>query len=123
MAELRDSVAKSEPYRLTTPCTDCPFRTDKPFFLATGRAEEIAEATSDPGGGEFHCHKTTEETGTGKVAVCAGWLIVMEKSYGANQMMRISERLGMYDASRLDMDAPVYDSLEDFIEAKEAMDG
>lgn len=32
-------------------------------------------------------------------------------------MMRISERIGMYDRRKLNMDAPVYDSFAEMIEA------
>ena len=34
-------------------------------------------------------------------------------------MMRISERLGIYDRTQLDMDSPVYDNWEEMIEAHE----
>lgn len=72
--------------------------------------------------GEFYCHQTTigapedEENFGGEMRagpstmVCAGSLILMEKSGTPNQMMRIAERLGVYDPSRLDMDAPVHGS-------------
>ena len=42
-----------------------------------------------------------------------------EKEGQPDQMMRISERLGLYDHSKLDMDAPVYDSWEHMIEQTE----
>jgi hypothetical protein len=68
--------------------------------------------------GEFACHKTCElteddETGGGtftprKGSVhCAGALIFLEKRDRPHQMMRICERLGMYDRSKLDMEAEV----------------
>lgn len=38
---------------------------------------------------------------------CAGALIFLEKRYRPNQLMRISERLGMYDRTKLDMKAKV----------------
>jgi hypothetical protein len=34
-----------------------------------------------------------------------------------HQMMRISERLGLYDRRKLHMDAPVHNNLGEFIEA------
>ena len=65
--------------------------------------------------GEFACHKTcelTEEDGgeftprKGSVH-CAGALIYLEKRDRPHQMMRICERLGMYDRTKLDMEAEV----------------
>jgi hypothetical protein len=42
----------------------------------------------------------------------------MEKEGRSSQMMRIAERLGMYDHTKLDMDAPIYDSFDDMIDAQ-----
>lgn len=63
--------------------------------------------------GQFPCHKSAtvnddnEFEATEKSVACAGALIFLEKRNKPNQMMRISERLGMYDYRKLDMDAPV----------------
>lgn len=46
---------------------------------------------------------------------CAGALITMEREGSFNQMMRIGERLGFYDPADLAMDAPVHDSLADWV--------
>jgi len=107
-------------YGKTTPCDNCPFRTDIPGYLSSDRVEEIA--TND---GEFPCHKTTnhdddtgERVSSGKEVMCAGFLIFREKTSGPNQMMRIAERLRLYDPEGLDMEAPVYDSLEEMKEAQ-----
>jgi hypothetical protein len=112
----------TNPYAMVKPCGDCPFRTDKKFPLRYERREEIAGALY--GGGEFHCHKTVDysedddgdsEPSTGGASVCAGSLIVLERMGDPNQMMRIAQRVGMYDPAKLDMDAPVYDDLEDWV--------
>lgn len=64
--------------------------------------------------GEFPCHKTTVYDPEGdlreveKSQHCAGALILMERTNTPSQMMRISERVGMYDRRKLDMKAPVY---------------
>jgi len=50
---------------------------------------------------------------------CAGALILMEKMKRPSQMMRIVERLGMYDATKLQMDAPVFSSFEEMAEAQD----
>lgn len=68
--------------------------------------------------GEFCCHKTTkvsDETGDFEPKEnsqhCAGLLIFLEHQNAPHQMMRICERLGMYDRSKLNMGAPVFRSL------------
>jgi hypothetical protein len=99
-------------YTMTTPCDQCPFL-DTPNMrrgFPLRRLKEFAE-------GQFPCHQTAsvvedEETGSefranGKSVACAGMLIFNEKRGYANQMMRICERLGMYDASKLNMKADV----------------
>lgn len=98
-------------YDLTKPCDLCPFRNDeKRLHVPPVRLAEFAR-------GEFCCHRTgetNEETGgiepTDKSQHCAGLLIMLEKMEQPHQMMRICERLGFYDASKLDMDAPVFGS-------------
>ena len=108
-------------YDLTEPCDNCPFRTDKLFYLGVGRAEEIAGSLDRS---TFACHKTTrfnddgEHTPHKKEKHCAGALIMLEKEEQPSQMMRIAERLGMYDMRKLNMDAPVYESREEFIDAQ-----
>lgn len=84
----------------------------------------------------FPCHKTIDydrrhdlqEQGASeeelvKAAVqqtqqCAGALIMFENAGKPFQMAQIAERLGLYDPSRLDRDAPVYDSPDHFIDAQ-----
>lgn len=105
-------------YGLVRPCPKCPFRTDVPPYLRPERVAGIAMDVQN--GSEFYCHQTTvpdedDESGASmtrgeKTQVCAGSLILMEKAESPNQMMRIAERIGVYDPSRLDMDAPVHDS-------------
>jgi hypothetical protein len=109
-------------YTKTKPCDNCPFRKDKPFPLPADRVEEIRDGLQR---GEFACHKTTvdndESEGcrieTDKSLHCAGALILMEKIQEPSQMMRICERLGFYDHTKLDMKAPVYDSWDEMIES------
>lgn len=98
---------------MTTPCDNCPFRSDKKFPLNKGRVAGIVRD------GNFPCHKTTEEGGAnGKnEKACAGLLILLEKEDMPSQMMRISKRLGLYNHTKLDMDSPVYDSIGEAIEA------
>lgn len=112
-------------YDLKSPCPKCPFRSNIPGYLSRRRVAEIARGLVR---GDFPCHQTTadaeDETGintrvaTAESQHCAGALILLEKLEEPSQMMRICERLRMYDASKLHMDAPVYDSWEEMIEAQ-----
>lgn len=110
-------------YDMTKPCEHCPFRTDcLKGWLGEARAEEIAESITDLQQ-VFPCHKTTgEEDDEGNHVPhadeqhCAGAMILLEKLNRPNQMMRICERLRIYDRSKLDMKAPVFDEVEEFIE-------
>lgn len=118
------------PYSMTTPCAHCPFRSDIPAFLTPARIREIERSLVRS---EFPCHKTTSHddedscestyTPKGTEIHCAGALILMEKLGRSSQMMRIAERLRMYDPSKLDMDAPVFDSFDDMYEAQEPRHG
>ena len=109
-------------YSMTKPCPKCPFRNDIRPYLTPERVEEI-EASLERA--EFPCHQTVDYDDDGEGCVtsksehCAGALILMEKEGRSSQMMRIAERLGMYDHTKLDMDSPVFDSFEEMIEAQE----
>jgi hypothetical protein len=118
---------RSNYYAMTSPCDKCPFRTDVEPYLTPDRVREIGDSLVRS---EFPCHKTTVE-GDGEdedelqqvvdgpsARHCAGALIVLEKMEQPSQMMRICERLGMYDRRKLDMDAPVYDSIEEMMQAQ-----
>jgi hypothetical protein len=99
-------------YDLKRPCIDCPFLRGK-AFLRSARARQIATDVLVRGQ-TFSCHKTLDYSGEGEprdtkhTQHCAGALIMCENAGRPNQMMRIAERLGMYDASKLDMQADVY---------------
>lgn len=111
---------------LRRPCPNCPFRTDIRPFLSAARAEEIVLAITEQQQ-TFQCHKTVhymededgEETHsqTPDDQHCAGALIMLEKMEQPNQWMRIAERLGCYDRTKLHMESPVYDDGEQMIEA------
>lgn len=115
----------SNPYTLTSPCKKCPFRTDVDSYLRPERVEEIAASLNS--GSDFTCHQTTDpvededgnvEMVSGKRArACAGALATLENQGTPTQSMRIAERLGMYDSARI-ADAPVYDSLAEWVRAK-----
>lgn len=95
-------------YTQTTPCKECPFLKEFRKSFSLKRLKEFADNST------FPCHKSaeldeeeSEFVATRKSVACAGALIFNEKRNTPNQMMRISERLGMYDRRKLNMDAPV----------------
>lgn len=98
-------------YNLTQPCELCPFRNDDGnLSVHPRRLQEMAS-------GEFCCHKTgrvNDESGdiepNENSQHCAGLLIMLEKMNQPHQMMRICERLGFYDHTKLKMNAPVFSS-------------
>lgn len=101
---------------LTKPCKDCPFKNDVDYqrgWLGEERAKGIIESLYEKDE-SFPCHKTTHKP-RHKQQHCAGAMILLERSNRANQWMRINERLGYYDRSKLDMNTPVFDNPEQFI--------
>lgn len=107
-------------YSLPGPCANCPFRSDRPFYLNPDRVDEIADALE--AGQGFTCHKTVDYTEDGpevndRGRECGGAMATLEREGRPNQGMRIAERLGFYDPTRIDPDAPVYDSIDEWREA------
>lgn len=95
-------------YSMTKPCDACPFLKGSGFTYGN----LLRHASW-----EFACHKTCKLDDESEVYEpqkkslhCAGALIFLEAQGKPHQMMRIVERLGMYDASKLEMDSPVVKS-------------
>ena len=114
------------------PCSDCPFRYDIKAYLTYDRVRDIEDSLER---GSFPCHKSVDyskleefdyeegdalplEVGE-KAKHCAGALILMEKEERPSQMMRICERIGLYNRRKLDMDAPIYDTFDEMADAQE----
>ena len=94
-------------YNMTEPCDACP------FLIGSGFTHR---SLKNHASGEFACHKACDldedesvyvEKANGKTPHCAGALIFLEKKNQPHQMMRIAERLGVYDRTKLNMSAPV----------------
>lgn len=99
-------------YKMTKPCDACPFLIGHGFTYN----RLMAHAS-----GEFGCHKAcdlNEDSGNyepgSKTPHCAGALIFLEKQNKPHQMMRICERIGMYDRRKLDMTANVGSCAKDY---------
>ena len=87
---------------MTKPCKDCPFRlgSSTNTTLAEGRIEGIVDDLRNEY--TFTCHKTLDKPKM-EQEHCAGALIFLEREDRPNQMMRIAERIGIYDRRNLDM--------------------
>lgn len=111
-------------YTLRRPCPNCPFRTDivqprlSPAHASKVKAMVRAIMNDDM---TFACHKTNcvdeqgEALDTEEVQFCAGAMILLEKSGRSHAMLGEAARQGEYDASLLDTNAPVYESMEDML--------
>jgi len=115
-------------YKLNRPCNNCPFLKKGGVRLRPERACDIARGALGPQGGTFACHKTTidcedDRDGFGERGVgprtqhCAGALAFSENHERPTQMMRIAERLRMYDASKLEGRDLVFDSVAAMVRA------
>jgi hypothetical protein len=114
---------------LHKPCPGCPFlRTEGGVRLRRGRILELTNLMlGRRGTGEFSCHNTVEycdecdENGEGcpghqaQARHCAGALIFAEKHGTSTQMMRIAQRLRLYDPKRLTGKEDVFDSVEEML--------
>ena len=106
-------------YRMTSPCDECPFLIGSGFTF---------KSLTQHARGEFACHKACEldendvyRAKDEKTPHCAGALIFLEKQGvdgQPHQMMRIAERLGLYDRRTLNMDAPVGSKPSDYLPMK-----
>ncbi|MFE5321605.1 hypothetical protein ACFQ88_23145 [Paenibacillus sp. NPDC056579] len=88
-------------FNLKKPCRDCPFLhgSSTNVTLAEGRLEGIARDLMS--GLSFPCHKTLDLKSTNREH-CAGALLYLEREERPNQIMRIAERLGLYDHTKLE---------------------
>ena len=130
-------------FDLVSPCKDCPFRNDKSHqkgWLGSSRAQGIYDSLK--AGEVFPCHKTTTEDQTclddeefdendnpiepsckGRLhegnQFCAGALVLLEKTKDADRSraVKMGERLGLYNRSKLRIEgSPVFDTEEQFVD-------
>jgi hypothetical protein len=111
-------------FDLVRPCAKCPFRSDIEPYLHAERGWELRKAILNDA--TFACHETMVETEGGEDMTegpnsqhCAGVLVILERMKKPNQMVRIAERLGMYDRRKLDMESPCFPDLTAFAKAQE----
>lgn len=119
----QQAIPQQMRFDMQRPCNNCPFSL-APWavrFLGRERAAEIAESLQ--AGATFPCHKTTlEDERGGRIIhpneqMCAGAMIVCEKTQGPNLAMILARCLGWW-GGRLDTNAAVVDSWDEFIEVQ-----
>lgn len=103
-------------FDLHRPCDECPFRSDcLPAWLGRERAQEISETLR--GGNTFSCHKTGRDEARDNEQHCAGALLVLRRDQGGfSGAVSLACAVGWLEPDRLDESAPVFDSLDEFIE-------
>jgi hypothetical protein len=91
-------------YDLHKPCNHCPFLREGGIKLRADRIREISDLMLYGNSGGFPCHRTTkynDEHGDlmedANSKHCTGALVYAEKQERSTQMMRIAERLGLYN--------------------------
>lgn len=113
-------MTSPNPMRLPVACANCPFRSDRIFYIDERRKQEIADSLRRDE--IFNCHKTirygelaTDQT---KAAFCAGALKTMINEGLVTSPMQIAERLGLWDLAEFvqSCNTPVFDSLQAWIE-------
>jgi hypothetical protein len=99
-------------YDMRQPCRECPYLIGSGFPW-----KSLIEHSS----GEFACHMACELNDKGEYEAsrentphCAGALIFLEKQNTPHQMMRICERIGLYDRTKLNMQANVGSKPSDY---------
>lgn len=91
-------------FDMKKPCKDCPFVVGSATneTLAEGRIESIVDDLRNDM--SFTCHKTLYTEKKVEEQHCGGALIFLERENRPNQIMRMAERIGLYNHKELDMD-------------------
>lgn len=107
-------MKKVERFKCTSPCNNCPYRTDAPLQLwHKEEYEKLLKYESDAMGTIYNCHKNNGN-------VCVGWLIKQDENNFPSIYLRIA--LGQKGITRdyldsLNSPAPLYENVEVMIKA------
>ncbi len=99
-----------------SPCSSCPFMAEGGDRKACFKPEALERTVIDylEKGGIHPCHGDQE-------FMCAGYLSFAEQTLRAGaeslHMVRISERLGMFDWDLVDDELPVYQDIEEMLDS------
>lgn len=101
------------------PCKTCPFLTGGEGLRHLGkkRAEGIVRSVRDRQE-TFTCHDDLGKAESERQH-CVGIMLMLEKINKPNQMMRICERMGMYDRTKLVGADTVFDDFGDWVDAQD----
>jgi hypothetical protein len=116
--DMRANYDPARHFKLTKPCSNCPFRKQGGIALAPGRVEGIIGTLTRDDTSTFHCHKTVHHPRTGGEWVdaedgdaqylaggqeswCAGAMIYLETVGRPNVGMRLGRVFGFYDPEKL----------------------
>jgi len=110
-------------YDTMEPCRSCPYRIDAPLGLwHPSEFENLAATERSQLGAVFGCHATRHRR---EPSVCAGWLLKQRDADVPSIALRVelSRTPGAAEALRTVSDGghELYDSVEDMIEANEAL--
>lgn len=112
----RVNLDPHQQFKLKSPCSQCPFRTDIDFRLHPDRARDIWESITlrDE---QFICHKTADLPSP-KMRVCAGSMILLrhEEKLHDNHALRFAVAFGFLDPDALNMDAPVFIRAQEWVQ-------
>jgi len=99
------------------PCRTCPFLIggDGLRYLGEDRAVEIADSLLNDQ--NFSCHSDIDKPEPQRQH-CVGAMHILEADNNPNQMMRIGERCGFYDRSKLVGADQCFDNFDDWIEVQ-----
>ncbi len=106
-------------FELKRPCKDCPFvvGSSTNISLEEDRIKEIVHSIVDEDA-SFPCHKTLGYDGKRVPKQhCAGASIFLERlgEYGSpNQIMRIAERMNLYNRQNMDLEFEPIIKLKDY---------
>ncbi len=103
IAVVGDEVVKTNIYRCTEYCPNCPFLDDgKEVNLRVGRVDDIKEMLLEDDNNSFTCHKTAydlnnnmEHTDEQSPKMCKGAYEYLKKEGRPNIMMRLAMATGI----------------------------
>lgn len=106
-------------FEVRKPCSNCPFRNDKPElkgWLGKERAQEIADLFMKHEK-VFPCHKHLNAGPTNRQA-CAGALFMIENLKPNNFLIRFAIAQNMYKPEKLNLSKKdlVFKSVEEFVD-------
>jgi hypothetical protein len=117
-------VPRGDPFRLTKPCHNCPFRREGGIRLHPERAREIAHSQIRAVGGMFSCHKTVHHDDDGEHAphekeqYCAGAVAFTINVGSENQLLQVSRRMRMWHPRDIEERDEVFRSVDEMVAAQ-----